>query len=260
MKTALRRLSWAGVPIVVCLSALVAMPALAQTGTLYVEGNNVGIGTATPQVKLDVTGNDGASTRVQVTETSGTIAERTLFNLVNNGHPRFVLKDTSTGSQWVMAAAGGGSFLFNETGTPVIEFRLTSGGDLQIPGVMSAASFNTTSSKTLKDIHSSIDPKSILSEVVSLPIAEWSFKDDPAGTLHLGPMAEDFHAAFEVGDSERYIGLMDAAGVALAAIQGMNQVVNEQQVVIEELKKQNAEREQEVAELKAMVSQLLAAR
>jgi len=260
MKTALRRLSWVGVPLVVCLSAMVVSPALAQTGTLFVEGDNVGIGTQTPQVKLEVTGSDGSSTRIQVTETSSTVAERTLFNLVNNGHPRFVLKDTSSGAQWVMAAAGGGSFLFNETGTPVVELRVTAGGDMQIPGVMTAASFNTSSSRTLKQIHSSIDPVDILAQVVSLPITEWSFTDDPRGTLHLGPMAEDFHAAFEVGDSERHIGLMDAAGVALGAIQGMNQIVHEQQAVIEELKQQNAQREQELAELRSMVSQLLADR
>jgi hypothetical protein len=41
-------------------------------------------------------------------------------------------------------------------------------------------------------------------------------------------MAQDFHAAFGVGESERTITTVDADGVALAAIQGLNQKVEEQ--------------------------------
>jgi hypothetical protein len=39
---------------------------------------------------------------------------------------------------------------------------------------------------------------------------------------HNGPMAQDFHAAFGLGDSDKAIGMQDADGVALAAIQGLN--------------------------------------
>jgi trimeric autotransporter adhesin len=35
-------------------------------------------------------------------------------------------------------------------------------------------------------------------------------------------MAQDFHAAFGVGPDERHITTVDADGVALAAIQGLN--------------------------------------
>jgi len=60
-----------------------------------------------------------------------------------------------------------------------------------------------------------------------LPIARWNFKSD-CSTAHIGPMAQDFHAAFEVGTDDKHIATVDADGVALAAIQGLNQRLTEE--------------------------------
>jgi hypothetical protein len=62
----------------------------------------------------------------------------------------------------------------------------------------------------------------ILERVANLPISTWNFKADPE-IRHIGPMAQDFQAAFEVGIDDKHIGVVDAQGVALAAIQGLNQ-------------------------------------
>jgi len=43
----------------------------------------------------------------------------------------------------------------------------------------------------------------------------------------MGPMAQDFWAAIGLGDSDKSITTVDADGVALAAIQGLHQVVQE---------------------------------
>ncbi len=217
---------------VVCLLSIPAVLA-AQTGTLFVEGDNVGIGTATPGFKLDIQGTDGASTRVQVTDSTSTTAARTLFKLENNGFPRFVLQDSSTGAQWLMAIVGGGDFTFNKTGSGVVEFRSSPGGDLTIAGAMTATVYNTSSSRTLKEAFDPIEGREVLDRVVSLPIEEWSFKGD--GVRHMGPMSEDFRAAFGLGSSETHIGLMDAAGVNMAAIQGLHSMVEERDTQIEEL-------------------------
>jgi cell division protein FtsB len=40
-------------------------------------------------------------------------------------------------------------------------------------------------------------------------------------------MAQDFHAAFSLGTDERHIATVDADGVALSAIQGLNQKLEE---------------------------------
>jgi hypothetical protein len=62
--------------------------------------------------------------------------------------------------------------------------------------------------------------------VVSLPLSEWNFKFAP-GETHLGPMAQDFRAAFGLGSDDKHIATVDADGVAFAAIQGLNQKLEE---------------------------------
>jgi trimeric autotransporter adhesin len=54
----------------------------------------------------------------------------------------------------------------------------------------------------------------------------------------LGPTAQVFYTAFNLGDNGKSINNTDAQGVALAAIQGLDQLVQEQQAQIEELKSQ----------------------
>jgi hypothetical protein len=50
--------------------------------------------------------------------------------------------------------------------------------------------------------------------------------------LPVGPMAQDFCAAFGVGTDERHLATLDADGVALAAINGMNQTLTGTEAVI----------------------------
>jgi hypothetical protein len=50
-------------------------------------------------------------------------------------------------------------------------------------------------------------------------------------------MAQDFHAAFGLGETPKGISTVDADGVALAAIQGLNAKVEEQQREIAELRR-----------------------
>jgi hypothetical protein len=65
------------------------------------------------------------------------------------------------------------------------------------------------------------DPDAVLRRVCSLPISTWSYKNEPSKVRHIGPMAQDFKAAFKVGSSDRHISPVDADGVALAAIQAL---------------------------------------
>ena len=78
------------------------------------------------------------------------------------------------------------------------------------------------SDRDLKESFASVDAHEVLAGVVDLPITTWTYKADPAGARHLGPMAQDFKAAFDLGASERGIHKIDADGVALAAIQALH--------------------------------------
>jgi small ligand-binding sensory domain FIST len=106
-------------------------------------------------------------------------------------------------------------------------FEVTALGDVH------AHSFNsdlvvTTSDRNAKENLKDISPTEVLQKVVSMPITEWNFKGDTE-TEHIGPMAQDFHAAFGLdGSNDKGISTTDEGGVALAAIQGLNQELQEQ--------------------------------
>jgi hypothetical protein len=66
-----------------------------------------------------------------------------------------------------------------------------------------------------------LDDASILARVARLPVSEWSYRSEH-GVRHLGPMAQDFYAAFRVGEDDRHISSIDEDGVALAAIKALH--------------------------------------
>ena len=91
----------------------------------------------------------------------------------------------------------------------------------------------------LKRDFASVDPQQILDRLAALPIGTWSYKTE-ASVRHIGPMAQDFMAAFEVGASDRSIAKVDADGVAFAAIQALN-------ARLEALEARNAELERQLS-------------
>ena len=66
-----------------------------------------------------------------------------------------------------------------------------------------------------------VDARAVLDRVAGLPLYRWSYRAQDPSIRHLGPTAQDFRAAFNLGESERHISTVDADGVALAAIQGL---------------------------------------
>lgn len=61
----------------------------------------------------------------------------------------------------------------------------------------------------------------ILERLASLPVYGWRYRDEPEGVRHLGPMAQDFMAAFGLGDDDRRIMCVDANGVLVVAVQAL---------------------------------------
>jgi len=84
------------------------------------------------------------------------------------------------------------------------------------------------SDRNRKEAFAPVDPRAVLDKVAALPVQTWRYKSQDAGVRHIGPIAQDFRGAFAVGDSELGISTVDADGVALAAIQGLNQKLEEQ--------------------------------
>jgi len=124
-------------------------------------------------------------------------------------------------------------------------------GDVSAHNV-SSNNINQTSDRNLKEKFAAINPTEILNRVVALPITSWNFKQD-AGERHIGPMAQDFYAAFNVGPDDKHIAVVDEGGVALAAIQGLNQKLEADQAKLQEKDTEIKALEKRMAELEALV-------
>lgn len=124
--------------------------------------------------------------------------------------------------------------------------RLTSGG-LRVNGT-----FVSASDREAKERFESVDARGVLEKVASLPVSRWSYKADP-GTRHVGPMAQDFHAAFALGEDDKHIAMVDADGVALTAIKGLNEKVEEQARALRDRDERIAGLERQVAALRELV-------
>jgi hypothetical protein len=94
---------------------------------------------------------------------------------------------------------------------------------------------STFSDRALKEGLAPVDPRQVLARVATLPMATWSYKGETV--RHLGPMAQDFSAAFGLGADDRHIHVIDASGVALTAIQGLYAVVQAQAARLEALER-----------------------
>jgi hypothetical protein len=126
-------------------------------------------------------------------------ADSTNADLQCNVNDRFVVR------------ASGGVYLY------------TNGG--QTTGVFVAGGSGTWSSVSDRNAKANVEPvdaQRVLDRVAALPISTWNYRTQESGIRHLGPMAQDFRSAFGLGENDTTIATVDAQGVALAAIQGLN--------------------------------------
>lgn len=116
---------------------------------------------------------------------------------------------------------------------------------LDIAGEATMTACNITSDRNAKEEFKPIDAKAVLDKVAHLSITEWRYKTQ-TDARHIGPMAQDFREAFGLGRDDKHITSVDADGVALAAIQGLNQ----------KLEARLAEKNQELQAVRNQVAEL----
>lgn len=104
-------------------------------------------------------------------------------------------------------------------------------------------SLSEASDRSEKQDVQPLETAEILKKAVELPLTEWSYKSN-RHIRHIGPMAQDFYAAFKLGNSEESLSARDLAGVSLAATQGLHTLVKEQAEELDELRKRNERLEQ----------------
>ena len=200
---------------------------------------NVGIGIGNPGTTLHVyTASNPAVIRIQSTGTPGF------------GRIEFQSNPQGDAGEWrpayIQSLDGGGftgglGFYLNGSGVGTRfgtneVMRLINGNvgigtnnptqRLHVNGnILASGTITGSSDRNVKENFKPIDASEVLDKVTALPITRWSYKAD-VGVTHLGPMAQDFYAAFDIGMDDKHISMVDADGVALAAIQGLNEKVS----------------------------------
>lgn len=110
----------------------------------------------------------------------------------------------------------------NNDGSVLIRSNITAGAS-GVQMTAGAGSWSSLSDRHVKTAVIPVDAMRVLDQVVAMPVSEWSYIAQGEDVRHIGPMAQDFSAAFGVGENDTTISTVDADGVALAAIQGLNQ-------------------------------------
>jgi hypothetical protein len=157
----------------------------------------------------------------------------------NNMIGAFVYGDRSTftdvvataANQFVVRAAGGTRFYSNA--------GMTAGVSLS-PG---GGSFNSLSDRGMKTNFRDLNGEDVLAKLARIPIREWNYITQDASIRHVGPTAQDFHAAFGLGEDNLTINTLDPDGISLKAIQAL-------QARTERLREENAALHAEVTRIR----------
>jgi hypothetical protein len=189
-----------------------------------------------------------------------------VFSTIPGGFGNEAAGDYSfaSGSHAKVDAAHDGAFLyadsndfsFHSAAADEFAVRATSGvrlvtaiddGGAPIAGVELASgsgSWSSLSDREAKANIAPVDENQILTLLAELPISTWNYAGQDPSIRHIGPMAQDFRAAFDLGEDDKHISTVDADGVALAAIQGLHQLVQEKDTQIAALEARVAALEQ----------------
>lgn len=143
---------------------------------------------------------------------------------------------STAANQFRVRATGGVEFVtgIDGAGNPTTGAVLPSG----------SGSWAILSDRAAKERFAAVDGREILARLARLPIYTWNYRAQDPAIRHIGPTAQDFYTAFQVGEDDTHIATVDADGVALAAIQGLYQVTQEQAAQIAELEARLAALEQ----------------
>ncbi len=199
-----------------------------------------------------------ASTAMGIgTTASGNYSTAMGYHTSTNGFAgSFVYGDASTSAvvnntaaNQFMARAAGGTIFYSNSG-------LTAGVSLA-PG---GGAWGSVSSRARKHLFQDEDGEAVLGRIAVLPVQSWSYLSQDASIRHLGPTAQDFYAAFHLGESDTTITTTDIDGVALLAVKALAQRTQDLQARLVAKDNENAELRRDLADLRRRLERLEAAR
>jgi hypothetical protein len=148
------------------------------------------------------------------------------FNVVDDYEPSVILEQTAPAQMWGISGTETQFFLYDythskkpfmvEVNAPTDSLHIEDTGDVTIAGFL-----NERSDVAAKTDFVKVNGQDVLDRLSSVPITTWSYKDSP-DVRHMGPMAQDFRAAYGLGPDDKHLAALDTNGVALAAIQELD--------------------------------------
>ncbi len=166
--------------------------------------------------------------------------------------PSFGVATNDAGTATFTVRAANGIYFGTNTGTPSITsghfIETSTGAYLTSTGV-----WTNTSDRNVKENFVPVNGEELLLRLGKVPMTTWKYRADATNIRHLGPMAQDFSAAFGLGDSNKTISTVDASGVALAASQALEARTTAQQQRINSLEQQVKEQQQQIDALKKLL-------
>jgi hypothetical protein len=207
------------------------------TGNQAIQDGNLGIGTTLPRSRLHVYGQENPTVlRLQSAGTPGFGRIEFISDpqgSVNEWRPGYIEATDAGGFKGGLAFYVNGEGAGSKFGSLEV-LRIQNGrvgiGTNNPTALLQVGNATCTgntwvnaSDRNLKENLQPVNALAILEKVAALPLSTWSYKSQTDTVRHLGPMAQDFKAAFGLGHSDTSITTVDADGVALAAIQGLNQ-------------------------------------
>jgi len=209
---------------------------LNSTGTdqfLIRANGGIGVGTNAPAAQLHVSsGGASANPQMRINQTNTTDYARLRISVANANY-----WDIATGPSTNNAM----NFFRNGTGD-VMSLKPDDATNYLVMGngarLTKGGAWTNASDRNLKTNFETVDSRAVLAQVVNLPITAWNYKAEDARVRHLGPMAQDFYAAFKLGDDDKTISTIDLDGVALSSIQGLYELAKEKDAHIASQQKQ----------------------
>jgi hypothetical protein len=203
----------------------------------------LGVGADSPDAHLTAAGNS-SKPQLRLQQTTAGAAPR--LRMINGVSPYWDLFTESGGRymRWYAERTGFDAMTLEDDGT-----------------LITTGPVNPPSDRNVKQDFAAVDALAVLEQVAALPIQSWAYKNSP-DTRHIGPVAQDFHAAFQFnGDDDKHIATVDADGVALAAIQGLNQKTEDRsqksEARIQKLEAENGELKARLGKLEQLLNNKL---
>lgn len=167
----------------------------------------------------------GANTSITTSTINNATAIGNGASAVNSNHMTFGNSDVRF---W-----GFGRTINNTNSTNLMEVRVAGGSNYV--EMTSGGVWNYVSAINTKSNITQLNKLDILNKINNLSVARWNYKD-AADEYHIGPMAEEFYEAFNVGTNNKHISTVDPSGVALVGIQALYEIIKSKETEINTLK------------------------